>query len=43
MPEQVDHLLAIENKIYALANDGLYVSTQRGPRLEALLSSKARS
>jgi ligand-binding sensor domain-containing protein len=30
-PARVDRLVSIENRIYALASDGLYVGTQRGP------------
>jgi len=36
-PAQVNRLLEIENKIYALAADGLYVSTQRGPGWKRVL------
>lgn len=40
-PQQVDRLLAIENKIYALAGDGVYVSTQRGPGWKRVLQQEA--
>src|SRR5437868_1551805 len=36
-PAQVDRLLTIENKMYALADDGLYASTQRGGGWKQLL------
>ncbi|MFL6299332.1 MAG: hypothetical protein ACJ71N_01845 [Terriglobales bacterium] len=39
-PAQVDRLLAIEGKIYTLAADGLYVSTQRGPGWKRVLQQE---
>jgi len=40
-PAQVNRLLAIEGKIYALAADGLYISTQRGPGWKRVLQQDA--
>src|SRR5207302_1230779 len=36
-PAQVDRLIAIENQVYAIANDGLYASTPRGGGWKQLL------
>jgi len=38
-PAQVDRLLPIEGKTYALANDGLYTGTQRGGGWKQVLKS----
>ena len=40
-PAQVDRLLEIESKIYALAADGLYASTPRGPGWKRVLQEDA--
>jgi ligand-binding sensor domain-containing protein len=40
-PAQVDRLLTIEGKTYALAADGVYMSTQRGPGWKRVLQQDA--